>query len=201
MFFRVIADDRYPLELGHGRLANHRKKNNAWKHYSSMLGEPVTEARFLGQTACFSCSLNRRITRPTFKRSIPWAFHDKSTFHLSKHGLGNTSVSIPDQIPSVRLHRICFSQLIFVFVCLCARNQVFFFSLSSSLLSSPPPSLSPNLGGVYELPYVIERLLLIFMMLHHIIWRENNYFISMDFMEQILGYHFDSSLMTIYVFF
>ncbi|KAK7837595.1 stromal processing peptidase [Quercus suber] len=89
---------RYPLELGHGRLANHRKKNNAWKNYSSMLGEPVTEAPFLGQTACFSCSLNRRITRPTFKRSIPRAFHDKSTFHLSKHGLGNTSVKF-DHIP------------------------------------------------------------------------------------------------------
>lgn len=167
MFFHVIADDRYPLELGHGRLANHRKKNNAWKHHSSMLGEPVTEAPFLGQTACFSCSLNRRITRPTFKRSIPRAFHDKSTFHLSKHGLGNTSVSIPDQIPSVKLHRICSSQLIFMCVCLCARNQVFFFSLLSS--PHPPPPPSPNLGGVYELPYVIEWLLLIFMMLHHII--------------------------------
>ncbi|KAL4650562.1 hypothetical protein ACB092_01G096000 [Castanea dentata] len=89
---------RYPLELGHGRLVNHRKKNNAWKHYSSMLGEPVTEAPFLGQTACFSCSLNRRITRPAFKRSIPRAFYDKSTFHLSKHGLGNTSVKF-DHIP------------------------------------------------------------------------------------------------------
>lgn len=136
MFFRVIVDDRYPLELGHGRLANHRKKNNAWKHYSSMLGEPVTEAPFLGQTACFSCSLNRRITRPTFKRSTPRAFHDKSTFHLSKHGLGNTSVSIPDPIPSVRLHRICSSWLIFMCVSMCTQSSVFFLS--------PPPPPSPQ---------------------------------------------------------
>ncbi|GMY29028.1 stromal processing peptidase, chloroplastic [Fagus crenata] len=85
---------RYPHEVGHGRSVFHRKKENTWKHYTSMLGEPVTEAPFSGQNACFCCNLNRRAARPTLKRSIPWAFRDKSTFHISKRDLGSTSVRL-----------------------------------------------------------------------------------------------------------
>ncbi|KAB1203490.1 putative zinc protease PqqL [Morella rubra] len=81
---------RYPHELGNGRLGFLRKKNNSWKQFTSMLGEPVTEAPFSGQNACLSCSLNRRITRPPTKRSVPRAFLDKSAFHISKRCLGCT---------------------------------------------------------------------------------------------------------------
>jgi hypothetical protein len=63
-----------------------------------MLGEPGSEAPFSGQSACFSCSLNRRITRPTLRRSIPRAFLDKSAFHISKRGIVTTSVSTPHYI-------------------------------------------------------------------------------------------------------
>lgn len=94
-FFRVLACIRYPHELGNGKSGFRRKKNNTCKQYASMLGEPGSEAPFSGQSACFSCSLNRRITRPTLRRSIPRAFLDKSTFHISKRDIGNTSVSTP----------------------------------------------------------------------------------------------------------
>lgn len=63
-----------------------------------MLGEPGSEAPFSGQSACFSCSLNRRITRPTLRRSIPRAFLDKSAFHISKRGIVTTSVK-HDHVP------------------------------------------------------------------------------------------------------
>ncbi|KAE8057482.1 hypothetical protein FH972_014172 [Carpinus fangiana] len=89
---------RYPHELGNGKSGFRRKKNNTCKQYASMLGEPGSEAPFSGQSACFSCSLNRRITRPTLRRSIPRAFLDKSTFHISKRDIGNTSVK-HDHIP------------------------------------------------------------------------------------------------------
>ncbi|XP_062165357.1 stromal processing peptidase, chloroplastic [Alnus glutinosa] len=89
---------RYPHELGNGNSGFHRKNNNACKRYASMLREPGSEAPFSAQSPCFSCSLNRRLTRPTLRRSIPRAFLDKSTFHISKRGIGNTSAK-HDHVP------------------------------------------------------------------------------------------------------
>jgi hypothetical protein len=168
-------DERYPHEVGHGRSVFHRKKENTWKHYTSMLGEPVTEAPFSGQNACFCCNLNRRAARPTLKRSIPWAFRDKSTFHISKRDLGSTSVSTIHQVPSITLHFMCSSRLIFMRInCL------------------PPQSLT----GFYELYHVIEQVAsdfinvashnmkaTIIILLAWILW--NRY--------QDSGYHFDNT--------
>ncbi|KAI5599663.1 hypothetical protein BDE02_02G211200 [Populus trichocarpa] len=86
-----ISSKRWKHEFAAGRSGTSRKKNNAWKHCSSFLGERVVEASFPEQFKCMSCSLNRRRSRYSIKRSIPRAFIDKSAFRLSGHSFDTAS--------------------------------------------------------------------------------------------------------------
>ncbi|KAJ6723654.1 STROMAL PROCESSING PEPTIDASE CHLOROPLASTIC-RELATED [Salix koriyanagi] len=94
-FWNSISSKRWPCEIATGGPGSRRKKNNAWKQCSSFLGERVAEASSPEQFKCMSCSLNRRRSRYSIKRSIPTiprAFVDKSAFNLSGHSFYNTSV-------------------------------------------------------------------------------------------------------------
>ncbi|KAF7836553.1 stromal processing peptidase, chloroplastic [Senna tora] len=72
-----------------GRLGFRRKKGDAWKQYTSILGEPVTEA-FSSSQYCKTCCLaSSWKSRANQTRCIPRGFLDKSTFQLSKNRLSH----------------------------------------------------------------------------------------------------------------
>ncbi|KAF3446963.1 hypothetical protein FNV43_RR12143 [Rhamnella rubrinervis] len=98
----LFSPARCPHGVGDGGSGFHRKKNNAWEQYTSMLGVPVPEAPFLKLYNCISSSVCRSRHRPHVKTSTPRVFSDKSSFYLSKPRLYNTFVK-PLHIPCANL--------------------------------------------------------------------------------------------------
>ncbi|OIV92613.1 hypothetical protein TanjilG_17964 [Lupinus angustifolius] len=72
-------------------------KGDAWKHYISILGEPVTQSLFLPHRSFTSCYLVSRKKRHTsLARFIPGAFLHKSACQFSKSKLDHVSrVQLP----------------------------------------------------------------------------------------------------------
>ncbi|XP_054811857.1 stromal processing peptidase, chloroplastic isoform X2 [Prosopis cineraria] len=88
---------RASLNAAKGGLDFRRKNGGAWKQYTSMLGEPVTEGLSSPQYPLISCCLARK-SRANLRRFVPRVFLDKSTFQLSKNKLGHAcdkQVQIP----------------------------------------------------------------------------------------------------------
>ncbi|XP_038690429.1 stromal processing peptidase, chloroplastic-like [Tripterygium wilfordii] len=87
----ISSSIRWPYEVGNVGLGSCRKKSLTLKRHSSLLGGRVLEGPFPEQRNCISCSLNRCSSQTSIKRSIPRAFSDKSSFHLSRHSLDAVS--------------------------------------------------------------------------------------------------------------
>ncbi|XP_028771998.1 stromal processing peptidase, chloroplastic [Neltuma alba] len=78
-----------------GGLSFRRKNDGAWKQYTSMLGEPVTEGLSSPQYHLTSCCLAGNSRAANLRRFVPRVFVDKSTFPLFKNKLGHALVQIP----------------------------------------------------------------------------------------------------------
>lgn len=92
----LVVDERARHNAANGRLGFRRKKGDAWKQYTFMLGEPVTQALSSPQYNCISCCLaSSRKSRVNHRRFIPRVFLDKSTIQLSKNKLSDAYVSTP----------------------------------------------------------------------------------------------------------
>ncbi|CAL0314554.1 unnamed protein product [Lupinus luteus] len=82
-----------------GGLSFRANKGDAWKRYTSILAEPVTQSLFLPHHRCTSfCLASSKKHHTILARFIPGAFLDKSASQLSKNKLNNVSVSIPTSV-------------------------------------------------------------------------------------------------------
>ncbi|XP_061354437.1 stromal processing peptidase, chloroplastic isoform X2 [Gastrolobium bilobum] len=73
----------------HGGLSLRRNKADAWKNYTSVLGEPAAPSFFLPHQSCTSCCLaSTKRRRSNLARCVSGPFLDKSDFQLSnRHAL------------------------------------------------------------------------------------------------------------------